>query len=67
MSQINAIQNKQVRDFATACYDGNSINDLRIAVNSDADAIDCRSWGITEIEWKQAINAALNDRLADEK
>lgn len=50
--------------FAEACYDDNSIDELRAALDGEADAGDCKEWGITENEWRDAINAVLNEKSA---
>jgi hypothetical protein len=52
-------------NFAVACYEGNSIEELREALRNDADPVDCDQWGISPEEWTNAIEAALNERLAD--
>lgn len=49
-----------VARFAEACFDQNSIDELRAALAGNADATDCKTWDITGHEWQLAINAALN-------
>ncbi len=51
--------------FAAACYDQNSIADLRQALAGPVDATDCATWGITADEWRQQIEAALAEKIAD--
>jgi hypothetical protein len=49
--------------FAAACYDDNTIEELREF--TDVDITDCQTWGISEAEWRDSIQAALNDKLDD--
>lgn len=61
----NAIRNiadEQTRAFAAACYDTNSIEELQ--QHGPADLTDMAAWGITAEQWREAIDAALADRLA---
>ena len=52
--------------FAAACYDSNSIEEIRAALaQSKADATDCREWGITPAEWREQLQQALEAKLAD--
>lgn len=64
MTQINKLDGN-VKSFAVACYDTNSIEDLKNSLNIGADAIDCKEWGISENEWNEAVNAAISDLQAD--
>jgi hypothetical protein len=53
----NAIQ------FAIACADSNTINEL---TNSEyADQSDCATWSITSDEWKWAVGVALYAKTHD--
>ena len=62
-------------NFATACYDSNSIAELEtIVVNAETqdldevvDWIDCSEWGITSKQWIDGIRAALKDKKTDFK
>lgn len=65
MSQISQIQDKQTQDFAVACYDQNSIMELWAA--TEPDATDLTTWSITPQQWKEAIAAALEDKLVDQE
>ena len=50
-----------IRDntFAAACFEQNSIEELETALRGDADATDCKTWGITPQEWRAQIAEAL--------
>lgn len=54
-------------DFAAACYDQNSLDELREALaQPEADATDCETWGLNADEWRAAIRTALAEReIAD--
>lgn len=55
-------------NFAIACYDNNSVNDLISILNGNASTfkIDIITWGLTCVEeWQDAIKAALNENLDD--
>lgn len=53
----------KAKEFAMACYDMNSIEELEAChASGDADDTDCAEWGITADEWSQAIEAALNEK-----
>ena len=65
-SQYNALLSKGVRaqyhsldGFAEACYDDNNYEDLVTALDSIADAIDCKAWDITPREWTESVKQAL--------
>ncbi len=52
--------------FAAACYDNNSIEEIRAALaHPKADATDCEEWGITPTEWREQLQQALEAKLAD--
>lgn len=58
---INQLSGK-VKEFAIACYDTNSIEDLELSLlNDEADETDCKTWNITSDEWFRAIIAAQAD------
>jgi len=51
-------------NFAVACYDMNSVAELR--ASGELDEADMANWGISDPEeWREAIAAALIDLLAD--
>lgn len=45
--------------FAEACFNDNSVAELREALAGPADATDCETWGISADEWRAAIEQAL--------
>lgn len=52
--------------FAEACYNQNSLAELEAPHSpADADATDCRTWGITAEQWSEAIELALQARRQD--
>lgn len=64
MSQIDKLEG-QVKEFAIACYDGNSVEELKSALSVNADENDCAEWNISAAQWKVAVEAALAEMLAD--
>ncbi|WP_353981679.1 hypothetical protein [Salinicola endophyticus] len=64
----NAIRNiadDTTRAFAEACYNDNSIKELMSEPNDYSDGVDCNQWGISIDQHREALAAALNDRLHD--
>ena len=55
----------QLNTFAAACYDQNSIVDLEMALAIGPDATDMETWGLTEDEWREQVQEALNAKRAD--
>lgn len=52
--------------FAAACFDQNSLEDLLSPhAPENADAADCREWGLTPEEWSAQIGLALKARIAN--
>ena len=49
-------------NFAVACYEMNSISELRSAASQGPDPTDLKNWGITPEEWRDAIAAAIKER-----
>lgn len=70
MNAIDTYARKYNRDplnnFAGACLNDNSIDELEEALaRDDADATDIEEWGLTgEQEWRDAISAALEEMRA---
>ncbi len=47
--------------FSAACYDQNSIEELRAALKQRAaDKTDCNTWKITPTQWRAEIQTALD-------
>lgn len=53
-------------NFAVACYNDNTINELEEVLSDSVCDTDCRAWGISMDEWRDAINAALFELREDE-
>ena len=51
--------------FAEACYDQNSIDELKIALSEEPDETDMQTWNITPTEYYEQIALALVARLED--
>ena len=62
---MTALSKIQENSFAEACYNQNSIDQLKTALNEKPDLTDCESWGITEKEWREQIKLALSAKLED--
>lgn len=54
-------------NFAVACYEQNTEDELETALGEDADETDITTWGlVSSQEWRDALRAALADkRLID--
>lgn len=48
--------------FAEACFDNNSIQELKNALLGSADRADMVAWNLTATEWKEQIALALNEK-----
>lgn len=56
----------QLTDFAEACFNTNSVAELREALAAPkADSTDCEAWSITPEQWRAAIQQALDAKLAE--
>lgn len=57
------MRNHTIDDFADACYDTNTVEQLKAALAAPRDSldpvIDCREWGLDYLEWREAIQDAL--------
>ena len=51
--------------FAEACYDTNSIADLKAALLGEACPLDMQAWRITADQWREQIELALAEKLAE--
>lgn len=56
---LDIINSDRIWEFARACYNTNSMQELLDAREGDVDPVDLRAWGITVGEWRQAVNIAL--------
>jgi hypothetical protein len=45
--------------FAEACYNQNSLNELKFSLKGAADETDMLTWGLTEAEWREALKIAI--------
>ncbi len=52
--------------FAAACYDQNSISELKEAIQNGPDKGDMETWNITAHEWFEEIRLALQALYEDE-
>lgn len=54
-------------NFSVVSYNMNSLEELKEPHKpKHADKTDCKRWNISPEEWSDAIEAALNQKLADE-
>jgi len=51
--------------FAAACYNQNSVAELREALANGADETDMRDWNLTADEWAAQIELAIAELEAD--
>ncbi len=49
----------EVKDFAEACCDQKSLKELKDALAREADETDMKTWGLTEAQWREAIEVAI--------
>lgn len=57
----------QDNTFAAACYNHNTLDELRAIMGKQPDPEDMRIWGITSAEWTEQIEiaiAALEEKAA---
>ena len=45
--------------FAEACYNQNSLNELKFSLKGAADETDLLTWNLTEAEWREALKIAI--------
>lgn len=45
--------------FAEACYDQNSLQELKFSLKGAADETDLLTWNLTEAEWREALKIAI--------
>ena len=61
-TMTNSITNNT---FAAACYDMNSVSDLKAALANGPDATDMKAWNLTSAEWTAQIELAIAAKLDD--
>lgn len=49
--------------FSEACYNDNSIDELRDALSRSADKTDCENWRISPTQWRGSIERALAAKI----
>ena len=68
MKILEEFAQKWARDpdnnFAVACYDQQSLDELYEAREAEPDQTDCDTWGLSHEEWREAIVAALIARTS---
>ena len=57
----------QINDntFSAACYDMNSVSELKDMLSTGPDATDMKTWNLTADEWKAQIELAIAAKLDD--
>ena len=50
---------RHLSGFAEACYDQNSTDELIESLKLGADKTDCKTWGIDDDQWQEAVKTAL--------
>ena len=45
--------------FAEACYNQNSLHELKFSLKGAADETDLLTWNLTEAEWREALKIAI--------
>jgi len=56
----------QLNTFAAACYDQNSIEELKQALRHGPDTTDMITWGLSPEEWTAEIKLALAAKQNDQ-
>jgi hypothetical protein len=51
--------------FSEACFDMNTLEELEVALNSEADETDMKTWGLSEDEYFNQIKAALLAKIEE--
>ena len=49
--------------FAEACFNNNSIDELKAALKADYDETDVKTWGLTPAEYYSELKSALNEKF----
>ena len=73
MNNVNRKQKKEITmfieegTFAEACYNQNTIKELKEARKEEADETDMKEWGLNETEWREQIELAIAAMEEDEQ
>lgn len=59
---INKLEGR-VKEFALACFEFNTIDELSIKLVGGVNQDDCDYWGISADEWELAILAAIKENV----
>jgi hypothetical protein len=66
IKDYEAKYNREPRNnFAVACYNDNSLEELLDAIIGPLDLMYCVVWSITAVECRDAILAAYNEKLSE--
>ncbi|HWQ47649.1 MAG TPA: hypothetical protein VN414_01640 [Methanosarcina sp.] len=57
LGEVEPVEN--VKDFAEACCNQNSIKELKYALSGEADETDMKIWHLTEDRWRKALEVAI--------
>ena len=57
----------ELNTFAAACYEQNSMSELLEALENGPDATDMKEWGLSESEWKEQIQLAIDELYKDKR
>ena len=66
-NMISEIKCSNTREFAVACFDMSYADELSVMLSGDADSNDMNEWGIDANQWREAVLAAREDRIAFEE
>lgn len=66
MRMINQLRDGKTKAFAKHCFESGSVEKLRAAAEGSADTAEMKHWDITEVQWEEAVAAALADHEAKE-
>lgn len=54
-----------LNNFTVACYSYNTLEELQDVTH--VDRTDCATWGLCEQEWREAIQAAVDEIISDKE
>lgn len=52
--------------FAAACYNNNTADELEFVLRAEADQTDLETWGLTEDQYKEEIEKAIQALKEDQ-